>query len=46
LIDYGKGGLYDVSNISTISQFSAEAINTTAGAITTYYVTWVTGVST
>ena len=46
MIDYGKGGFYDVSNMSTISYFSAEAINTTAGAKTTYFLTWVTGVST
>ena len=36
MIDYGKGGLYDVSNLSTISSFYAIASNTTAGVVNTY----------
>lgn len=36
MIDFGKGGLYDVSNLATISSFYAIASNTTAGVVNAY----------
>jgi len=46
LIDNGKGGPFDISKLSQIESFSAEAYNTTNGVSTKYFVTWTTDILT
>jgi len=46
LIDYGRGGTRDITQVAAIQTFSVEAFDTTNGVAGKYFITWYSEIET